>query len=70
MKRNYKKISITNFSFTKTGDGHYYVTYTSPNTGSSIGATITDMTIIDATKNEDFPKKKDLEHLKKMIKRK
>lgn len=68
MKRNYRKISIMDFSFRKTGSGHYYVTYTSPNTGSSIGKTITDMTIIDATKNEDFPKKKDLEHLKKMIK--
>lgn len=68
--RNYEKISIRDFSFRRAGDGHYYVTYYSPNTGNSWSKIISDMTIIDATKNEDFPKKKDLEYLKKLIKRK
>jgi len=63
------KIKISDFSFKFTGYGHYLVTYTSHKTGKQWSRTITDMTIIDATKNEDTPKRKDLEQLKRIVKR-
>lgn len=59
-----KKISIYDFDFEKVGYGRYKVTYTSPVTGKSWTTTIDDMTIIDATKESDSPKVKDLELLK------
>lgn len=62
MKRN--RISLRDFSFTPAGHGRYLVTYTSPATGKEWTATITDMTLIDATKNSPDPKVKDLEWLK------
>lgn len=58
------KIRISDFTFSPSGHGHYKVTYTSPVTGKSWTATINDMTLIDATKNADEPKRKDLETLK------
>lgn len=58
-----KKISITDFEFKVTGYGHYNVTYTSPVTGKQWTTGIDDMPIIDATKNSENPKKKDLEYL-------
>ena len=64
----YKKISISDFCFKFKGHGHYLVIYTSPTTGKQWSKTITDMTIVDATKNEDQPKVKDLNHLKWMVK--
>ena len=54
-------ISITDFSFLPSGYGHYKVTYTSPATRKSWTATTNDMPLIDATKNADDPKRKDLE---------
>lgn len=62
MKRN--RISLRDFSFMPAGHGRYLVTYTSPATGKEWTATITDMTLIDATKNSPDPKAKDLEWLK------
>ena len=62
------KISISDFHFKFASYGHYTVTYTSPVTGKQWTRTITDMTIIDTTKNEDEPKTKDLNHLKKIVK--
>lgn len=62
------RISIYDFNFQVTGYGHYKVTYTSPATGKQWSTTISDMTIIDATKNAEEPKKKDLEALKWMCK--
>ena len=59
-----KKISIYDFDFEKVGYGRYKVTHTSPVTGKSWTTTIDDMTIIDATKESDSPKVKDLELLK------
>jgi hypothetical protein len=59
-----KKISISDFSFEPTGYGRYKVAYTSPITGKTWETAVTDMTVIDATKNADEPKKKDLENLK------
>ena len=63
------KIQITDFRFKFTGYGHYQVTYESPVTGKEWKKTISDMTLIDATKNSDNPKQKDLKWLKKVVKR-
>ena len=57
-------ISISDFRFKFTGYGHYRVTYISPKTGKSWDTITTDMPLIDATKNSENPKIKDLKHLK------
>ncbi len=62
------RISIYDFNFQVAGYGHYKVTYTSPVTGRQWSTTVSDMTIIDATKNVDEPKRKDLDALKWMCK--
>lgn len=59
-----QKISIHDFRFVFSGYGHYKVTYTSPVTGKEWSTTTNDMPLIDATKNTDEPKRKDLETLK------
>ena len=64
-----KRIDITDFQFMPAGYGHYKVTYTSPNTGKSWSATTSNMPLIDATKNAENPKRKDLEQLKRLCKR-
>lgn len=61
-------ISRYDFQFEFAGYGHYKVTYTSPVTNKSWTRTISDMTIIDAVKNEEYPKIKDLKYLKKIVK--
>lgn len=61
-------ITITDFTFRFAGYGCYEVTYTSPKTGKTWRKRITYMPIIDATKNADEPKKKDLIELKRMVK--
>ena len=63
------KISISDFTFIPSGYGHYKVTYTSPVTGKAWTATTSDMPLIDATKNSDEPKVRDLVKLKKVCKR-
>lgn len=65
MKRN---ITIDDFSFERAGYGRYRVTYKSPKTGKEYSNIITDMLVIDATKNADEPKRKDLELLKRICK--
>lgn len=67
MRKN-STISLSDFDFDFAGYGHYRVTYTSSVTGKSWSKTINDMTIIDKTKNEDDPKRKDLEELKRIVK--
>ena len=66
MKTN--QISISDFSFSFAGYGHYKVTYTSPVTGKKWQATTNNMLLIDATKNSESPKIKDLNQLKSMCK--
>jgi len=61
------KTSKSDFTFTQTGYGRYDVHFTS-NKGRVYGCSVTDMTIIDATKNSDNPKRKDLEALKRKCK--
>jgi hypothetical protein len=63
-----QKISISDFSFLPSGYGHYRVTYTSPITGKQWEKTTNNMPLIDATKNADEPKRKDLEELKYLVK--
>ena len=58
------KTTLRDFDFTFAGYGHYKVTYTSPKTGKQWSATISDMELVDNTKNSDNPKRKDLEMLK------
>ena len=62
-------IQLSDFSFKFAGYGHYKVTYTSPVTGKQWTRTTNDMPLIDDTKGEDDPKKKDLILLKEMCKR-
>ena len=63
-----QKISISDFSFLPSGYGHYKVTYTSPTTGKQWAKVTNNMPLIDATKNADEPKRKDLEELKRICK--
>ena len=62
------KTEITDFTFVPAGYGHYKVTYTSPATGKRWTKTTSNMPLIDATKNADEPKRKDLNELKRFIK--
>lgn len=61
-------IDILDFTFLPAGYGHYKVTYTSPTTGKTWSTITSDMPLVDATKNADKPKKKDLEELKRLCK--
>lgn len=60
-----KPITIHHFDFTMVGYGRYKVTYTTES-GRNYTAIITDMTVIDATKNSDSPKVKDLKVLRNL----
>ena len=62
------KTQITDFTFVPSGYGHYKVTYTSPTTGKQWTKITNDMPLIDATKNADEPKRKDLDELKRLLK--
>ena len=62
------KISINDFSFSFAGYGHYKVTYKSPITGKQWAKVTNNMPLIDATKDADEPKRKDLEELKYLVK--
>lgn len=62
------KISISDFTFQFAGHGHYKVIYQSPKTSKKWAHTTDDMQLMDATKNEEKPKIKDLQILKRMCK--
>jgi hypothetical protein len=64
----YQTLSITNFNFYFVSYGHYKVTYTNEKNGKQYSKITTDMQLIDATRNEDSPKQKDLQRLKKICK--
>lgn len=59
-----QKTTKSDFQFFKSGHGHYKVIYTSPTTGKTSAKVTDNMPLIDATKNEETPKRKDLETLK------
>ena len=62
------KTKKQHFTFYFEAYGHYSVYYTSPVTYKSWKKLVTDMTIIDATKNCEYPKLKDLDTLKRICK--
>lgn len=62
------KIDKYDFKFEIVGYGHYRVTYTSPVTGKQWTTVTNNMPLIDATRNNEEPKKKDLEQLKRVCK--
>lgn len=63
------KTQLSDFSFYFVSWGLYRVIYTSPVTGYVWKALINDMELIDNTKNEECPKRKDLDLLKYYVKR-
>lgn len=69
-QENMKATELTDFRFEFAGYGHYKVTYTSPTTGKQWSTTTNDMPLIDATYHEEYPKRKDLESLKRLCKQK
>lgn len=64
-----KPNDLSCFSFRFVGAGHYKVTYTTPYRGDYWVALITDMTLIDATKNAEYAKGIDIQHLRDVVKR-
>ena len=60
-------MTLENFEFTYKGPGHYVVKYTTGR-GDYWKALITDMTLIDATKNADVPTRKALKELRNAVK--
>ena len=62
------KTQLTDFTFLPSGYEHYRVTYTSPITGKQWTKTTSNMPLIDATKNADEPKQRDLNELKRFLK--
>lgn len=62
------KTTIYDFDFEIAGHGYYKVTYTSPAAGKRWTTTTNNMPLIDATKNAEEPKRKDLEELKGFVK--
>ena len=60
--------TIDDFEFLEEGNGQYYVTYTSPNTGEQWSVVTSDTYLIDSTKNAYKPKTKDLNQLKYLCK--
>ena len=63
-----KANDLHNFSFEYAGSGCVRVTYSTDNRGDYWSAYIHDMTIIDATKNAEHAKVKDIERLRHLVK--
>lgn len=59
---------LSAFTFKQTGHGHYKVIYTTPIRRDYWVATIDDMTLIDATKNAEYPKAVSIMALRSAIK--
>ena len=62
------KIQKSQFRFKFIGHGHYLVDYVTPNGKSRYSRTITNMSIIDETKSEDYPTQKNLKELRRLVK--
>lgn len=67
LKRRYTE--RTDFWFKPHGYGHYCVYYTSPLTGKKWEAILTDMELVDSVRSEEYPKRKDMNMLKRAVKR-
>ena len=59
-----QRTTKSDFQFIYSGHGHYKIIYTSPANRKTWIKVTDNMPLIDATKNEDAPKRKDLEFLK------
>ena len=68
-RKNYNAISLIDFSFVKDSCGHYFVQFTSRNTLKSWITLVTDMTLIDSTRNSENPRREDLVTLRNHCKR-
>lgn len=67
-----KPKDLSGFAFRKDGSGSYIVTYASDNDakhGRLYTRRITDMQLIDDTLHSDQPKQKDIDHLRRLVKR-
>lgn len=64
-----KPNDLSNFTFHFVGAGHYRVTYFTPRRGDCWVCTITDMQLIDDTKNAEWAKGIDIERLRNFVKR-
>ena len=62
-------IDLSDFTFKPSGYGHYKVTYHSRTTNKNWSTVTSNMPLIDLTKNQDYPMKKDLNSLKVMCKK-
>lgn len=62
-----KANDLSQFTFQFVGAGHYKVTYTTPNRGDYYKALITDMELIDNTKNAEWAKLSDIKHLRSVV---
>ena len=67
--KNMKANDLSRFKFEYNGTGCYKVYYFTPNRGDFWVATINNMTMIDGTKNAEWAKAKDIEHLRNVVKR-
>lgn len=65
----FKSDDLHNFSFRFASYGAYLVTYTTDTRGDYWQARIEDMTLIDATKNADVARVKDIQALYNAVKR-
>ena len=65
-----RRNDLSNFTFEFAGYGHYRVTYTTPKRGDYWRATLSDMPLIDATKNADIAKATDIMLLRSIVIRK
>jgi hypothetical protein len=59
-------LSITDFRFILSGYGHYVVIYTDSK-GKEYSKTIDNMSLVDATKNADYPKQSDMRELRRQV---
>lgn len=62
-----KANDLHNFRFEPNGYGCYKVTYYTENRGDYYTTIISDMTIIDATKNAEWAKVRDIEWLRHVV---
>jgi len=58
---------LSQFTFKFVYSGHYKVTYFTPNRGDYYSALITDMELIDNTKNAEWAKLSDIKHLRSVV---
>lgn len=64
-----KPNDLSCFQFVFLSAGHYRVTYITPNRGDFFESLVTDMTLIDNTKNAEWAKGVDIERLRNYVKR-